>query len=39
MLWTDLGRAALLACIPPIIVYALLQRYFVAGLTLGSTKG
>jgi multiple sugar transport system permease protein len=34
-----IAAGALLACIPPIIVYVLLQRYFVAGLTLGSTKG
>jgi multiple sugar transport system permease protein len=34
-----IAAGALLACIPPIIVYMLLQRYFVAGLTLGSTKG
>ena len=31
--------AALLACLPPIIVYILLQKQFIAGLTLGSTKG
>ena len=34
-----IAAGALLACIPPIIVYIALQRYFVAGLTLGSTKG
>jgi multiple sugar transport system permease protein len=34
-----IAAGALLACIPPIVVYILLQRYFVAGLTLGSTKG
>jgi len=33
------AAGALLACIPPIIVYILLQKHFVAGLTLGSTKG
>ena len=31
--------AAVLACLPPIIVYILLQKQFIAGLTLGSTKG
>lgn len=31
--------AAILACLPPIIVYILLQKQFIAGLTLGSTKG
>jgi len=34
-----IAAGALLACIPPIVVYILLQRHFVAGLTLGSTKG
>lgn len=31
--------AAVLACLPPILVYILLQKQFIAGLTLGSTKG
>ncbi len=31
--------AAILACLPPIIVYIVLQKQFIAGLTLGSTKG
>ncbi len=34
-----IAAGALLACIPPIIVFILLQRHLVAGLTLGSTKG
>jgi len=34
-----IAAGALLACIPPIIVFILLQKHFVAGLTLGSTKG
>jgi multiple sugar transport system permease protein len=34
-----IAAGALLACIPPIVVYIVLQRHFVAGLTLGSTKG
>jgi multiple sugar transport system permease protein len=34
-----IAAGALLACIPPIIIYILLQKHFVAGLTLGSTKG
>ncbi len=33
------AAGALLAAIPPIIVFIALQRHFVAGLTLGSTKG
>jgi len=34
-----IAAGALLACIPPIVVYILLQKQFVSGLTLGSTKG
>jgi multiple sugar transport system permease protein len=34
-----IAAGALLACIPPILVYILLQKQFVAGLSLGSTKG
>jgi multiple sugar transport system permease protein len=34
-----IAAGALLACIPPILIYILLQKQFVAGLTLGSTKG
>ena len=34
-----LAAAALLAAIPTILVYLVLQRQFVSGLTLGSTKG
>jgi multiple sugar transport system permease protein len=34
-----LAAGALLVAIPTIIVYAILQRQFISGLTLGSTKG
>jgi len=34
-----LAAGALLAAVPTIIVYMLLQRHFISGLTLGSTKG
>ena len=34
-----LAAGALLAAIPPIIIFIALQKHFVAGLTLGSTKG
>jgi multiple sugar transport system permease protein len=34
-----LAAGALLVAIPTIVVYALLQRQFISGLTLGSTKG
>ena len=33
-----ISAAAVLAAIPTIIVFALLQRQFISGLTLGSTK-
>jgi multiple sugar transport system permease protein len=36
---TVLAAGALLAAIPTILVYIALQRYFISGLTLGSTKG
>lgn len=34
-----IAAGALLVAIPPILVYIFLQKQFVAGLTLGSTKG
>ena len=34
-----IAAGALLACLPPLIIFMILQRHFVAGLTLGSTKG
>jgi multiple sugar transport system permease protein len=34
-----LAAGALLAALPTLIVYFALQKQFVAGLTLGSTKG
>ncbi len=34
-----LAAGALLAAIPTIIIYLVLQRHFISGLTLGSTKG
>lgn len=34
-----IAAGALLAAVPPILVFVFLQRQFVAGLTLGSTKG
>jgi multiple sugar transport system permease protein len=33
------AAGALLAAVPPIIIFIALQKHFVAGLTLGSTKG
>jgi multiple sugar transport system permease protein len=34
-----IAAGALLAAIPPVLVYIFLQKQFIAGLTLGSTKG
>ena len=36
--WTVIISGSLLAALPTVIVFLLLQRYFVAGLTLGATK-
>jgi len=36
--WTVIVSGALLAAIPTIIVFIFLQRYFIEGLTLGSSK-
>ena len=30
---------ALLAAVPPLIIYAFLMDYYIAGLTAGATKG
>jgi multiple sugar transport system permease protein len=37
--WGQLMAGALLAALPPVVVYALLMDYYVAGLTAGATKG
>jgi multiple sugar transport system permease protein len=37
--WTVIVAGSLLATLPTVVVFLLLQRYFVAGLTLGATKG
>ena len=36
---TELAAGALLSAVPVLIVYLVLQRQFVAGLTLGANKG
>jgi multiple sugar transport system permease protein len=36
---TLIAAASILAAIPTVVVYLILQRYFVSGLTLGSAKG
>lgn len=39
MEWTVITAGSLIAAVPTVIVFLFLQRYFVAGLTLGATKG
>jgi multiple sugar transport system permease protein len=37
--WGMLMAGALLAAAPPLIIYAFLMDYYIAGLTAGATKG
>jgi multiple sugar transport system permease protein len=37
--WAVMVSGAILAAVPTIVVFIFLQRYFIQGLTLGSTKG
>lgn len=37
--WGPLFAGSFLSMIPPLIIFLLLQRYFIAGLTAGSVKG
>jgi multiple sugar transport system permease protein len=37
--WTVIVAGSLIATIPTVLVFLFLQRYFIAGLTLGATKG
>ena len=37
--WGKIMAACLLASLPPILVYAFLMDYYIAGLTAGATKG
>jgi multiple sugar transport system permease protein len=37
--WAQLMTAALLGAAPPLIIYAFLMDYYIAGLTAGATKG
>ena len=38
-LWGKIMAAVVLASLPPILIYAFLMDYYVAGLTAGATKG
>jgi len=37
--WHLISAASLLAALPPVIMFFLMQKHFIAGLTLGATKG
>ena len=37
--WGMIMTAALLAALPPLVIYAFLMDYYIAGLTAGATKG
>ncbi len=37
--WGQIMTGALLAALPPVIIYAFLMDYYIAGLTAGATKG
>ena len=37
--WQLISAASLLAAVPPVIMFFLIQKHFIAGLTLGATKG
>ena len=37
--WHLISAASLLAAVPPVIMFFLMQKHFIAGLTLGATKG
>ena len=37
--WHLVSAASLLAAIPPVIMFFAMQKHFIAGLTLGATKG
>ncbi|MCH1483696.1 MAG: carbohydrate ABC transporter permease [Alphaproteobacteria bacterium] len=37
--WHLVSAAAILAAMPPVLMFFLMQKHFIAGLTLGATKG
>lgn len=37
--WHLISAASLLAAVPPVFMFFLMQKHFIAGLTLGATKG
>ncbi len=37
--WQLVSAAAIIAAVPPVVLFFMMQKHFVAGLTLGATKG
>ena len=37
--WHLVSAGSIVAALPPVIMFFLLQKHFIAGLTLGATKG
>lgn len=37
--WQLVSAGSIIAALPPVVLFFLLQRHFIAGLTLGATKG
>jgi multiple sugar transport system permease protein len=37
--WQLVSAGSIMAALPPVIMFFLMQRHFIAGLTLGATKG
>jgi len=37
--WNNISAAAILSCLPVIVVFLILQKSFVSGLTAGAVKG
>ena len=37
--WASQAAMAVIASIPTIVIFVAFQRYFIAGLTMGSVKG
>ena len=37
--WQLISAGSLVAALPPVIMFFAMQRHFIAGLTLGATKG
>jgi multiple sugar transport system permease protein len=37
--WQLIAAGSIIAALPPVILFFAMQRHFIAGLTLGATKG